>query len=132
MFRFCFFRVFGGGPEGAPIWSSRSAAFRFVQVCSDLFRVVQGCSGVGGRAWGAELICGRGGGHWSHFCSSRGMVARLGKVEGRMVPACAGMTEESVGMTGEGAGMTAVRPRPGARPQPPLPKFIPPPFQGGG
>ena len=31
-----------GDPEGAPIWSGRLAAFRFVQVCSDLFRVVQG------------------------------------------------------------------------------------------
>ena len=31
-----------GDSGGFPIWSERSAVFRFVQVCSDLFRFVRG------------------------------------------------------------------------------------------
>ena len=41
-----FFGVFGGDSGGLPIWSRRSAMFGFVRVCSDLFRVVQVCSGL--------------------------------------------------------------------------------------
>ena len=70
-FRFLFLRLFRGDPGGLPIWSERLAAFRFVQVCSDLFRVVQGVIGVDGRAGGAEPVGARGGGHCSHFRSSR-------------------------------------------------------------
>ena len=39
---FVFFRVFGGDPRGVPIWSGRSAVFRFVRICSGLFRFVRG------------------------------------------------------------------------------------------
>ena len=77
-----FFGVFGGDSGGGPIWSGRSAVFGFVQVCSDLFRVVQGVFGVDGCAWGAGLGGGRGGGHCSHFRSSGDMVARLVGVGG--------------------------------------------------
>ncbi len=66
-----FFRLFRGDPGDLPIWSERSAAFRFVQVCSDLFRVVQGVIGVDGRAGGAGQVGAWGGGHGSHFRSSR-------------------------------------------------------------
>ena len=53
VFRFLFFRLFRGDPGDLPIWSEHLPAFRFVQVCSDLFRVVQGVIGVDGRAGGA-------------------------------------------------------------------------------
>ena len=39
-----FFGVFLGDPGGLPIWSGGLAVFGFVQVCSDLFRVVRGVS----------------------------------------------------------------------------------------
>ena len=58
VFRFIFFGVFGGDSGVAPIWSERSAVFRFVQLCSDLFRVVRGVEGVGvGRHCDALPFC---------------------------------------------------------------------------
>ena len=60
VFRFLFFRLFRGDPGGIPIWSERLAAFRFVQVCSDLFRVVRGVIGVNGRAEARECSVGAG------------------------------------------------------------------------
>ena len=42
VFGVLFFGVFGGDPGGGPIWSGRLVVFGFVQVCSDLFRVVRG------------------------------------------------------------------------------------------
>ena len=62
-----FFGVLRGDSGGGPIWSGRLAAFRFVQVCSDLFRVVQGAperltakvdtGGVGVEGAVAVLLC---------------------------------------------------------------------------
>ena len=40
--RVSFFRGVRGDPGGLPIWSGGLAVFGFVQVCSDLFRVVRG------------------------------------------------------------------------------------------
>ena len=52
---FFFFGVFLGDPGGLPIWSGGLAVFGFVQVCSDLFRVVRvRRSGAGvddGKVW---------------------------------------------------------------------------------
>ena len=45
VFRVGFFGVFGGDSGG---WSYLVGAFGGVRVCSDLFRVVQVCSGCGG------------------------------------------------------------------------------------
>ena len=44
VFGFVFFGLFGDDPEGASIWSRRSAVFRFVRICSDSFRVVRDAS----------------------------------------------------------------------------------------
>ena len=62
-----FFGVFGGDSGGGPIWSGRLAVFGFVQVCSDLFRVVRGvlegltakvdAGGVGMAGAVAVLLC---------------------------------------------------------------------------
>ena len=41
---FCFFRGVGGDSGGLPIWSGRSVMFRFVRICSGLFRFVRGVS----------------------------------------------------------------------------------------
>ena len=67
---FFFFGVFLGDPGGFPIWSGGLAVFGFVQVCSDLFRVIRGvleglaagvdAGGVGVVGVGAVLLCSAG------------------------------------------------------------------------
>ena len=79
MFRFVFFAVFGSDLGGAPIWSGCSAAFSFVQVCSDLFRGDSAWVAVPGvRGWVVDREVGIG----SNFRSSGDMVARLEGVGG--------------------------------------------------
>ena len=71
VFRVVFFGVFGGDPEGVSIWSECSAVFRFVRICSGMFRGVRSEAPAwvvvnGVRSWSV----GRKVGIVSHFRSS--------------------------------------------------------------